>query len=193
MRISSATIAQGENAENANFTFAQTINLMQIDLERISWGITYSLQGLVFPFQIVFYIVMLFLLFNTSGSVAAIIALGVIFALNFLVSYFMEKVQGSVFAKKDKRVKMTNELLNNIRVLKLYNWETKIADRVRDARRDEMKSTKTLMYIFMIIVVINWSVNAIMCIAAVDAMALSGGTFTPAILFTGFYVIEGLS
>ena len=136
---------------------------------------------------------MLFLLFNTSGSVAAIIALGVIFALNFIVSYFMEKVQGSVFAKKDKRVKMTNELLNNIRVFKLYNWETKIADRVRDARRDEMNTTKTLMYIIMIIVLINWSVNSIMCIAAVDAMALTGGTFTPAILFTGFYVIEGIS
>ena len=49
------------------------------------------------------------------------------------------------------------------------------------------------MYIMMIVVVMNWSVHNFMQIAAVDSMALSGGTFTPAILFTGFYVIQGLA
>ena len=49
MKISSATISgvSGENdkdiSQNANFTFAQTVNLLQVDLERVSWGITWCL------------------------------------------------------------------------------------------------------------------------------------------------------
>ena len=33
--------------------------------------------------------------------------------------------------KKDVRMKYCNELLTNMKVLKLYNWEKKIAEKVK--------------------------------------------------------------
>lgn len=40
--------------------------------------------------------------------------------------------------KRDTRMKLLTELLNNMKIFKLYNWENKIGERVHNARAEEM-------------------------------------------------------
>lgn len=43
---------------------------------------------------------------------------------------------------KDQRIKMMNEVLNGIKVLKLYAWETAFMRRVNDIREKELRSIR---------------------------------------------------
>ena len=40
---------------------------------------------------------------------------------------------------KDERIKLMNEVLNGIKVLKLYAWETSFKEKVMDIRNREVK------------------------------------------------------
>ncbi len=43
---------------------------------------------------------------------------------------------------KDQRIKMMSEILNGIKVLKLYAWEVAFIRRINDIREKELKSIR---------------------------------------------------
>lgn len=48
---------------------------------------------------------------------------------------------------KDNRIKLMNEILNGIKVLKLYAWELAFQDKVMDIRKEELKVLKKSAYL----------------------------------------------
>lgn len=48
---------------------------------------------------------------------------------------------------KDNRIKLMNEILNGIKVLKLYAWELAFQDRVMSIRQEELKVLKKSAYL----------------------------------------------
>lgn len=48
---------------------------------------------------------------------------------------------------KDSRIKLMNEILNGIKVLKLYAWELAFKDKVLAIRREELKVLKKSAYL----------------------------------------------
>lgn len=48
---------------------------------------------------------------------------------------------------KDSRIKLMNEMLNNIKVLKLYAWELAFKDKVTDIRERELRVLKKAAYL----------------------------------------------
>jgi hypothetical protein len=57
--------------------------------------------------------------------------------LNTYIARKMRTYQKAQMGNKDARVKLMNEILNGIRVIKLYAWETPFLEKV---------SSKTLFY-----------------------------------------------
>ena len=48
---------------------------------------------------------------------------------------------------KDQRIKLMNEILNGIRVLKLYAWERSFQDRVNVIREKEVRVLRTSQFL----------------------------------------------
>lgn len=48
---------------------------------------------------------------------------------------------------KDARIKMMNEILNGIKVLKLYAWETSFREKVLAIRQKELNVLKRMAYL----------------------------------------------
>jgi len=48
---------------------------------------------------------------------------------------------------KDEKVRTIKELLNNIRIFKIYNWEEKIGENVEQARESEVKKMLSIFKI----------------------------------------------
>ena len=46
--------------------------------------------------------------------------------------------------QKDSRIKQMNEILNGIKVLKLYGWESSFRGRVNSVRDQELQTLKTM-------------------------------------------------
>lgn len=48
---------------------------------------------------------------------------------------------------KDARIKLMNEILNGIKVLKLYAWESSFAEKVLEIRKNELRVLKKSAYL----------------------------------------------
>ena len=73
-----------------------------------------------------------------------------IFLLAPISSYISNKLQiiyRKLMAHKDKRIKIMNEILNSIKVLKLYAWESSFDDQVNQYRDQEIKRLRTRAFL----------------------------------------------
>ncbi len=98
------------------------------------------------PLQIV---IALILLWQQLGiaTLAGMIFMIILVPFNGYLTTRMRNIQILIMKEKDKRVKLMNEILNGIKVLKLYAWENSFRDRVMGYREKEVKSLNTLAYL----------------------------------------------
>jgi hypothetical protein len=54
------------------------------------------------------------------------------------VRHFLNFFQAIQLREKDQRMKVMNEILNGIKILKLYAWENSFADKVEMVRNREV-------------------------------------------------------
>ena len=93
------------------------------------------------PIQV---IIAIYLLWNQLG-VATIAGVTVMILLIPVNAYFSKKIRlihNEVMIFKDKRIKLMNEILNGIKVLKLYAWEKSFNDQIDELRNSEVKKLK---------------------------------------------------
>ena len=70
----------------------------------------------------------------------------IVFLVPF-VMYINKKTiieQNVQMKEKDRRIKQTDEVLNGIKVLKLYAWENSFAKNILDTRKEELRSLRML-------------------------------------------------
>ena len=59
----------------------------------------------------------------------------------------MEKYQFNQMQKKDERVRLITEILNGIKVLKLYGWEQSFVQRIDEIRDQEVHQLKIFQFL----------------------------------------------
>lgn len=84
---------------------------------------------------------------------------------------------------KDNRIKLMNEILNGIKVLKLYAWELAFKDKVLAIRQEELKVLKKSAYLAAV-GTFTWVCTPFL---------VSEATFTLACLIGGFGVFSYLN
>ncbi|KAG1554327.1 hypothetical protein G6F51_000001 [Rhizopus arrhizus] len=123
------------NSSRQNSTVGEIVNHMSVDAQRLMDLCTYFHIVWSGPFQIV---IALFFLYNTMGvSVGAGVAVLILaIPLNTYIARNMRDYQKTQMGNKDSRVKLMNEILNGIRVIKLYAWEAPFLDKINFIRND---------------------------------------------------------
>ena len=126
---------------NKDFTKGEIINFINVDVEKIS-NITFDLSNVVrLPFQLIFAIWFLFYYFDFYLSVS--VALGVLFILlNLLIGVMREIFQRKICNEKDKRMIIINEIINNIKAIKLNCLEDIFIKKISTIRHKELFYTK---------------------------------------------------
>lgn len=129
MRISSAA--------KRNTTVGEIVNLMAVDSNRFLEMIPYLMLTLTAPIVMTLAI---FLLWRILG-VAVFSGLAVLlfmFPVSGVIANQLKNLQFKQMKMKDERVKLTNEILNGIKVLKLYAWEPSFEKMISDTRENEL-------------------------------------------------------
>ncbi|CAI2178694.1 732_t:CDS:10 [Funneliformis geosporum] len=129
--------SKGDNAA----AVGKLINLMAVDTSRIG---QFSMWWTIFfdtPIQI---IISLYFLYHLLGiaSIIAFTAMIMILPLNHLNSNYLSKVQTKLMKARDHRVSLMNEVLQGIRMIKLFAWERKWKERILDAREIELQELR---------------------------------------------------
>ena len=58
------------------------------------------------------------------------------------ISMYMKKLQKELSTVRDERIKLTNEVLTGMKVIKLQAWELEFQNRINDVRERELEIFK---------------------------------------------------
>ena len=125
------------NQARKKFTVGEMTNYVSVDAQRIVdsfWQVNHLWAS---PFQI---IIALYLIYLELG-VATFAGIGVMLLLipiNICTTKISEILEKKYLEHKDKRLKLLNEILTGMKVLKLYAWENPFMKRVKGMRDQEI-------------------------------------------------------
>jgi len=121
------------------------VNLVANDTQFLTDTLTAFNNGITAPFQI---IIATGLLGRVIGAYCLIAPL--VFFIMLPVASILGKRFGAfrqlIQIAADRRLKLTNELINGIRIVKFYAWEDAFVRNINSARQDELKQVRGLGY-----------------------------------------------
>ncbi|XP_017709489.1 PREDICTED: canalicular multispecific organic anion transporter 2 isoform X2 [Rhinopithecus bieti] len=130
-------------------TVGEIVNLMSVDAQRFMDLAPFLNLLWSAPLQII--LAIYFLWQNLGPSVLAGVALMVLLIpLNGAVAVKMRAFQVKQMKLKDSRIKLMSEILNGIKVLKLYAWEPSFLKQVEGIRQGELQLLRTAAYLHAI-------------------------------------------
>ncbi|KYN22520.1 Multidrug resistance-associated protein 1, partial [Trachymyrmex cornetzi] len=153
LRIRTALIAaiyrkalRMSNAARKESTLGEIVNLMSVDAQRFMDLTAYINMIWSAPLQIV---LALYFLWNILGPavLAGLAVMIILIPVNALIANKVKTLQIRQMKSKDERVKLMNEVLNGIKVLKLYAWEPSFEQQILKIRVKEIQVLKEAAYL----------------------------------------------
>ncbi|XP_039857920.1 canalicular multispecific organic anion transporter 1 [Simochromis diagramma] len=145
-------------------TVGETVNLMSADAQRFNDVTNFIHLLWSCPLQIIISIVFLWL--ELGPSVLAGLGVMVLMVpINGFLATKARKLQVENMKFKDERMKIMNELLNGVKILKLYAWEPSFQKQVEDIRGEELKVMKKFAYLTAVSTFIFSSAPALVSLA----------------------------
>uniref|UniRef100_T1H0W7 ABC transmembrane type-1 domain-containing protein n=1 Tax=Megaselia scalaris TaxID=36166 RepID=T1H0W7_MEGSC len=129
------------NATRKESTVGEIVNLMAVDAQRFQELTLYINMIWSAPLQIA---LALYFLWNILGP-SVLAGLGVMIIMipiNGWIAGRTKKLQVSQMKQKDNRVKLMNEILSGMKVLKLYAWEPSFEKQVLGIRSKEIETLR---------------------------------------------------
>lgn len=149
---SKAVVAKGGDDEQANL--GTIINLMSVDSFKIA-EITAYLHFLCAsaPTQLT---ISIFLLWQVMGlsAIPGIIVMIFLLPINYMLARGFNITSKNIMAATDKRINVTNEILQNIRIIKYFAWERRFGRIVDEKRQAELKALRSRFLLWALAVAI---------------------------------------
>ncbi|XP_015835557.1 probable multidrug resistance-associated protein lethal(2)03659 [Tribolium castaneum] len=156
-------------------TVGQMVNLLSNDVNRFDMSVIHLHNLWVAPFQLA---VMVYLLYTTLG-LTSLVGVGFLCLFIPLQMYLAKRI--SVYRlrtalKTDHRVRLMNEIICGIQVIKMYTWEKPFAKLVQVARKLEVQEIKAASYIRAINLSLNIFLNRTAIFLCILTYILTGNT-----------------
>ncbi|XP_040885254.1 ATP-binding cassette sub-family C member 3 isoform X2 [Toxotes jaculatrix] len=134
------------NAAKRSSTVGEVVNLMSVDAQRFMDLTTFLNMLWSAPLQIM--LALYFLWQNLDASVLAGVAVMImLIPFNAVIAMKTRAYQVEQMQYKDARIKLMNEILNGIKVLKLYAWENSFKEKVLAIRQKELNVLRKTAYL----------------------------------------------
>lgn len=133
------------NASRKESTVGEIVNLMSVDAQRFVELTAYLNMIWSAPLQIA---LSLYFLWEVLGPsvLAGLAVMIILIPVNGYIANKVKILQIKQMKNKDERVKLMNEVLSGIKVLKLYAWEPSFEAQILKIRNKEIKVLKQTAY-----------------------------------------------
>ncbi|PCH35560.1 multidrug resistance-associated ABC transporter [Wolfiporia cocos MD-104 SS10] len=129
-----ATEAQKERASN----FAGRLNnLISSDVSTVAGSREVMILLVEMPLQMVACVWFLYSILGSSAIVGMVVMI-ILFPIPGYVAKMSKAAQSTKMEKSDSRVQVATETINVIRMIKLFGWEKRLSDRLREKRAEEL-------------------------------------------------------
>ncbi|KAG7334686.1 hypothetical protein KOW79_001282 [Hemibagrus wyckioides] len=152
-------------------TVGEIVNLVSTDTQKLMDFVVYFNAVWLAPIEVA---LCLFFLWQRLGpsALAGITTVIFIFPLNGLIAKMRSKLQEFQMKHMDGRIKLMNEILSGIKILKFYAWEKAFEERVLSFREKELKAMKKSQILY-----------------SISIASFNSSTFLIAFAMFGFYVL----
>ena len=131
-------------------TVGQMVNLMAVDARRLNDLFPYLHNIWSSPLQIIISMTMLWLQIGPA-VLAGLTVLLIVMPLNAYMARIQQRMQRKLMAARDERVKVFNEVLNGIKIIKMYSWETGFQAKIEETRSKELKMLRNYRKYYSIV------------------------------------------
>jgi ABC-type multidrug transport system fused ATPase/permease subunit len=150
---------------NKKFSMGQLINIMQVDSGKLYYMTDYVAGVLFLPLRLLIGIVLMYTLVGVhfASGLGVMVMLGF---LNYRQGKSFSKYQRNIVKAADERMKITNETVSGIKLVKLNAWEEYFLEQIGKARETELKHRRGLFWVRILNIFIAW-VTPVMVICSV--------------------------
>ncbi|KAL4994641.1 P-loop containing nucleoside triphosphate hydrolase protein [Aspergillus recurvatus] len=167
------------------------VALMSIDVDRINLACGMFHIAWTAPVSII--VALILLLVNLTYSALAgfgLLVIGMPF-LTYAVR-FLFKRRRNINKLTDQRVSLTQEILQGVRFVKFFGWESSFLDRLKEIRRHEIRSIQTLLAVRNGILCISMAIPVFASMLSFITYALSNHVLDPAPIFSSLALFNSL-
>ncbi|ALC40250.1 CG31793, partial [Drosophila busckii] len=169
-------------------TTGQVVNLLSNDLGRFDRGLIHLHFLWLAPLEL---LLASYFLYEQIGAASLVgIAILVLYLpLQTYLSRLTSALRMQTALRTDGRVRMMNEIIAGIQVIKMYAWEQPFQKLVANARASEMSVIRKMNYIRGVLLSFEITLGRIAIFASLLAFVLAGGQLTAerAFCVTAFY------
>src|SRR5271170_5179918 len=165
------------------FTNGKITNLMSTDTSRVDFAAGYCHIGWVALIQVC--IILAILIVNIGPS--ALAGFGLLILSAPILARIVRKLAIKRFKSTkftDARVRITQEILNSMRVIKYYAWEKSFLGKVMDLRESELKIVRFLLMMRACVNAVSMTIPVYASILAFVTYSLTGNALNPANVFS---------
>ncbi|KAK9673866.1 hypothetical protein RND81_12G194700 [Saponaria officinalis] len=156
------------------------INLINVDAEKLG-DIFGHIHGIwLFPLQVLFALVILYMNLGFAPSLAAFSSTVLVMVCNCPLASIQKRLQTNIMDAKDSRVSSTSETIKNVRILKLLSWESFFVKKLLRLRQVEESRLSKYLYTCSAVAFLFWASPALVSVVTFGVCLWVNTPLTPA-------------
>jgi ABC-type multidrug transport system fused ATPase/permease subunit len=158
-------------------------NYLQSDSHKLSKLMSSCPNIISVPFLIIMYNYLLFKYMGISFIIGFIVMI-IFLIINYYYRKQFSKYLKLYLKKSDKRMRVTTETFNNLKVIKLYGWDDMFLEKIQSARNEELDALNKRYYITTISQTLLWLAPIAMSVSSIGLYQYINKTFKVEDMFT---------
>lgn len=166
-----------------SFNVGELVNYMQVDAQKLK-DLPFFVGGVLFlPLQLG---VAIFIMYEVIGIsfLAGFGAMLLTFVYNIWISKYFTTFQKKFLEAKDRRMKLANEIISAIKLIKVNAWENFYLGRITESRENELTWLKKSLMITILLVFSLYLTPMLILSATFTMYTLTDNPMTPERVFT---------
>ncbi|XP_041459434.1 ATP-binding cassette sub-family C member 9-like isoform X1 [Lytechinus variegatus] len=173
-------------------TMGQVTNHMSLDATNVQQFFNWANELWTIPIKFAVTLYLLYLELGVPSLIGAALLVCVL-PVQLIFAGFTSKYIKQVLLNSDQRMKYSNEMLQGIKILKLYGWERIYCKLVQAERAREMRELAKVYFIQAWNFVINIGIPTMVNLVSFSTYtALTGEPLSPDIAFSSLYLFNSL-
>lgn len=180
-----------QSPADQSLSSGEVINLIQWDSARLAMLMEFCPGLIVMPIQLIIYNYLLFNLMGISYLAGFCILILAIIGLIASTNHNLKNMKNTAIMK-DNRMKISTELINSLKILKLYAWEDHFMNQVLKEREEELKFMKNRFKFSTVNFFIYWTIPILLNVITVGIMQYIGRPINVADILTAVTIFAML-
>ncbi|KAG0223088.1 hypothetical protein BGW41_005710, partial [Actinomortierella wolfii] len=155
-------------------TVGEISNRMAVDCERIATALQRVPFVVVLPIELGIGIWLLYVKLGWC-SLAGLGVIVLISPAQTVLAQIISKGRNQKLAAMDARIRLTNEILSGIKIIKLYGWEESLRKRIETIRERELTAIRKVGTSLGFTMIMFTSLHSLMTLVSLAVYAVAGG------------------